>query len=164
MFKNILLLVACVQLTILLQAQVVDNYWYTGYEKVTGPPWGPTTLDFRNNNPSIYFDTARSMNFDFAEASISDSASSILFYTNGVWISNAQHDTMLNGSGINPSTYTTQQAIFLGVGTGLRITGSSLILPFPDHQDQYMLIHETADDIYYPYPSFLYYSIIDSSN
>ena len=140
------------------QAQQVDNYWFVGYEKSSGFPFGPTSLDFKNMSPTISYNIAIDMNFNFTAAFMSDTSSNLLFYTNGVWVANALHDTMQNGFGINPSTYTTQQAID---NDGIRITGAALILPSPNHQNQYYLIHETSDSIDSPYPSYLYYSVID---
>ena len=34
-----------------------------------------------------------------ASSSISDSNGNLLFYTNGIYIANANHDTMMNGNG-----------------------------------------------------------------
>ena len=139
-------------------AQGIDNYWPFGYGIGNALPFGPGAMDFLNGSPTIYFDSLRNMNFDFTAATISDSLGNVLFYTNGIDIANRTGQTMVNGAGLNPSTYTTQQQ---QLNTGLRITAASTILPYPGHQNQYMLIHETGDDLDYPYPSYLYYSIID---
>ena len=62
---------------------------------------------------------------------------------------------MLNGSGINPSNFTSQ------FPDGLTLPQANLIIPFPDDSNKYYLIHSTLDDINNGHASFLYYSTID---
>ncbi len=88
-------------------AQGIDNLWLLGYYSSQPSPFGPSTMDFKNGSPLIYRDTARTMNFDFLETSMSDSTGNILFYTNGVYIVDKTNQTMVNGNGINPSSSTT---------------------------------------------------------
>ncbi len=139
-------------------SQGLSNFWLMGYDYPSSIPWGPSAIDFYNGAPNIYYDSARTMNFNFLESSISDSLGKMLFYTNGVYIANRTGNVMLNGNSINPSTQTTQQELS---NDGLRITSGNIILPYPEQSGLYVMVHETADDIDYPHPSYLYYSIID---
>ncbi|MBK8845566.1 MAG: T9SS type A sorting domain-containing protein [Bacteroidetes bacterium] len=134
----------------------LSNKWILGYESWGGSPFGNVNMDFSNHHfDSAYF-FYRDMNFEFANASICDSNGTLLFYTNGVYIANAQDDTMLNGSGLNPSWYTTQWNYY-----GLKIPQADLIITKPGSDSLYYLFHETNDiDIFYR-PNFLYYSIIN---
>ncbi|MEO8148838.1 MAG: hypothetical protein ABI723_14430, partial [Bacteroidia bacterium] len=117
-----------------------DNYWPLGYHSFTSfPDVGGLTVDFSNNVFNFY-DHPREMWMQFTNASICDDIGNLLFYTNGVYIANAQDDTMLNGSGINPSFYTT--SFYQG---GLRLPQANIILPKPGNDSLYYLFHETKD-------------------
>ncbi len=61
---------------------------------------------------------------------------------------------MLNGSGLNPSQYTSQNQ------DGLNIMQSDIIIPFPDDSMKYYLFHVTLDSATI-IPVRLYYSVID---
>ncbi|MBK6642327.1 MAG: hypothetical protein IPG39_14430 [Bacteroidetes bacterium] len=69
------------------------------------PPFGGIDMDFITGTPVISYVT-RSMEMRKAVSNISDANGNILFYTNGIYISDATGDTMQNGSGLNPSVYT----------------------------------------------------------
>ena len=136
-------------------AQGINNLWLLGYNGSSGIPWGGTNIDFSSGSPVISY-VNRSMNFSTSNGVISDSNGNLLFYTNGVYIANAQNDTMLNGGGLNPSSYTTSY----GYLHGLSIAQGDLIIPFPNDSTKYYLFHLTIDNggalTYY-----FYYSIID---
>jgi WD40 repeat protein len=137
-------------------SQGIDNTWLMGYLCCT-TYFHPMNLEFSSG--SLVIDTVtRNMNFCETNGEICDKSGNLLFYSNGVYIANANNDTMLNGSGLNPADFTTDHKDY-----GLTIPQANLIIPFPDDSMKYYLFHETADD--YPgatYSSFfLYYSIID---
>ncbi|MBK8847269.1 MAG: T9SS type A sorting domain-containing protein [Bacteroidetes bacterium] len=118
----------------------LSNKWLLGYGSTWGYPGGNVNMDFSNGQlDSIYF-YYRDMNFQFANASICDSNGTLLFYTNGVYIANALDDTMKNGSGLNPSWYTTQWKDY-----GLRIQQGAVIIPKPSNDSLYYLFHQTVD-------------------
>ncbi|MBL0103911.1 MAG: hypothetical protein IPP51_09230 [Bacteroidetes bacterium] len=99
----------------------------------------------------------RYMNFDETNAEICDSSGNLLFYSNGIYIANALDDTMQNGSGLNPSDFTTAHTQY-----GLTLPQGNLVIPFPEDSNKYYLFHETSDDRFNTYSSFyLYYSVID---
>ena len=117
-----------------------DNYWPLGYSSYTTDSLlGGMKLLFPNNSATL--DThSRKMSFRFTNATISNDTGQLLFYTNGVFIANALDDTMMNGSGLNPSWYTTQF-----YNTGLRKPQADVIIPMPGNDSLYLLFHETAD-------------------
>jgi hypothetical protein len=134
-----------------------DNYWPLGYSSYTTDSLlGGMKLIFPNNSATL--DThSRKMSFRFTNATISNDTGQLLFYTNGVYIANALDDTMMNGSGLNPSWYTTSFS-----NTGLRIPQAAVIIPKPGDDSLFYLFHSTLD---YPTPlarpRFLYLSTIN---
>ncbi len=138
-------------------SQGIDNLWLLGYD-CCAPYFHPMNLDFSSGTLTI--DTAtRNMNFSETNGVVCDKSGNLLFYSNGVYIANANNDTMLNGSGLNPCYYTTNKSQY-----GLTIPQGNLIIPFPNDSNKYYLFHQTAED--YPIFSYsrnIYYSIIDMS-
>ena len=131
------------------------NLWYMGYPG----GGGGITMDFSSGSMNI-FAQPRIMPFEETIGIISDEQGNFLFSSNGVFIMNANNDTMQNGSGLNPSWYTTQWENY-----GLLIIQGNLIIPIPSDSMRYYLFHETVESPqiigYIPY--HLYYSIIDMS-
>jgi hypothetical protein len=134
-----------------------DNYWPLGYASYSPSPLaGGMSLKFPNNVAQL--DThSRPMWFMYTNAAISNDTGQLLFYTNGVFISNALDDTLMNGSGLNPSFYTTQFS-----NTGLRLPQANVIIPVPDSSNNFYLFHLT-EDIPSPLykPLYLYRSTIN---
>ena len=62
-------------------------------------------MDFNTNPVAIFTDT-RQMNFEITNASICDTLGELEVYTNGLYIADTAHDTITNGSGLNPDPYT----------------------------------------------------------
>ncbi len=141
-------------------SQGISNLWLTGYACGSRPECGVSAT----NLFSGFADTIHSnisMSFMETNANISDSLGNLLFYTNGVYIANSLNDTMLNGAGLNPAPYTSQNSNY-----GLRVKQGNLILPMPGNQSKYYLFHETMylDSTINDYrPLELFYSIIDMS-
>jgi hypothetical protein len=90
----------------------------------------------------------RKMPFKGTEATICDVQGNFLMSTNGIWIANANNDTMLNGSGLNPSSYTSQWAF------GLPMTANTLFLPTFIDTNIYFLIHHTSEPMGSAFPAF----------
>ena len=140
-------------------SQGISNLWLSGYSSGFSG-FGGSNVDFIDGFADTNY-VNREMNFLDCNANISDSLGNLLFYTNGIYIANANNDTMVNGSGLNPSAYTTQQ-----LSEGLRVKQGNLILPMPGNPPIYYLFHETL--LRYPNigdyrVSEMYYSIIDMS-
>ena len=99
----------------------------------------------------------RLINFNCTNGLISNPNGQLLFASNGVFIQNANNDTMQNGSNLNPAFWTTQRG-----SRGLTIPQANLVIPFPGDSTKYYLFHETCDDYSHSFCSFfLYYSIVD---
>ncbi len=141
------------------QNQGINNLWITGYNGWSQTlPFGNTLLDFYTGAPVIIHSYLE-MEFKHTFSSISDAQGNLLFYTNGVYVADATHDTMMNGSGLNPSAYTSNNL------DGLAIPQGALILPLPGSNNLYYVFHSTCDQ---PPLGFcvayqLYYSIVDMS-
>ena len=138
-----------------VHAQGVTTKWILGYDSTNMVTSGKTIIDFSSGQPVSSWNYLQ-MNFGSTNASICDKNGNMLFYTNGVFIANAIGDTMLNGSGLNPSYYTNLYSY-----EGLFVPQGDVIIPFPSDSNKYYLFHETID---YTFLVFnLYYSVIDMS-
>ena len=136
-------------------SQGISNRWVMGYS-CCQPEFGGMDIDFSNDSAEIFI-KQRYMNINCTVGSISDRNGDLLFVSNGIYIANALDDTMQNGSGINPASYTTSRNQW-----GLALPQANLVIPFPDDSTKYYLFHETCDDVGATYATlFLYYSIID---
>ncbi len=152
MKKTIGIVLLCLQCAI-AWAQGYNHAWLMGYGS-----WV--------NKGRIMFDSTgyqfnieqRKMSFLDTQGNISDANGNFLMSSNGVWIANATGDTMLNGSGLNPNSYTNNWSNY-----GLPLSNGNLIVPWPDDTTRYVLFHQTGNyDPNYLYASReLYYSIIN---
>ena len=138
--------------------QGISNIWMGGYgNQIGNPPWGGWKMDFFLGPPVITYEN-RAIDFDVTGTTISDSSGNFLFATNGVTIINKIGDTLQNGTGLSPSTYSSPQWF----GDGLRLPQATLILPLPESTNIYYIFHMTIDTISSPsYAYFFYNSIID---
>lgn len=97
------------------------------------------------------------MNLDITNSFASDSSGNLLFTTNGIYVANANDDTMMNGNGLNPAVFTNNHS-----HNGLTIPQANVIIPSLTNPSQYILFHNTIDDYFNTGASlYLYYSIID---
>ncbi|MFN8152680.1 MAG: T9SS type A sorting domain-containing protein [Bacteroidia bacterium] len=137
-----------------LYAQGFYNHtWLLGSYNFLQDPKG--RIEFSDTG-YVHTGEFRKMSFKGTEATICNSQGDFLMSTNGIWIANANNDTMLNGSGLNPSSYTGQWPF------GLPMTTNAIFLPFPDDSTKYALIHHTCSAMGVGYPSFeLLISIVD---
>lgn len=143
------------------QAQLHDNIWLFGYESYNNVDgWGGSVMDFSNDTLNIYYEY-RDMNLDVTNASICDTAGNLLFYTNGIYIANLEHDTMQNGAGINPGEFADDHQIY-----GYILDQGAMTIAFPESDSLYYLFHTPRD---YPdntvghHSPLLYYTLIDIS-
>lgn len=150
------LILILVMLPLFSFSQGIDNLWMMGYENFSGPPFGGINLDFSSGAPVISYHL-RQINYGDISVTICDSTGNFLFTTNGVYLTNSTGDTMLNGSGLSPSYYTTAVADY-----GLYVPQTALAIPDPASPTKYYLFHNTVDDsVAYAYK--MYYSKIDMS-
>ncbi len=93
------------------------------------------------------------------EGNISDENGNLLMSSNGIFIANATGDTMQDGGGLNPNSFTDSWK-----QDGIPYSYANIIIPMPDDTNKYVLFHQTGN---YNAPVFcsseIYYSIADMS-
>lgn len=118
------------------------------------------------NKGRIVFDTSsytfsveqRKMKFDGTQGNICDANGNFLMSSNGVWIANANNDTMQNGAGLNPGSHVNSYP------DGLYLPNANVIIPFPGDSTKYVLLHHSAESNgIYDVVNQLFYSVIDLS-
>ena len=130
-----------------------NHVWLLGNNPFSGFPNGRIVFD---SSSYIHTPEMRKMSFLGTEATICNSQGNFLMSSNGIWIANANNDTMLNGSGLNPNGVTSNWAF------GLPMTANNMFLPYPGDTTKYLLYHHTATYNGYSYPAYeLYESLID---
>jgi len=134
--------------------QGLNNLWVGGYASSAGPPNGGVDLEFSTGSLEIS-SASRAIWFFRTNANITNEVGELLFSTNGSFIANALGDTMLNGAGLNPSDYTSSWP------WGLHISQGCLILPKPEEQSTYYLLHSTIDDQAASAAQHLYLTVIN---
>jgi len=83
---------------------------------------------------------AHPMSMYIEDAGICDTAGQPLFYSNGIYIANANHDTMLNGSHLNPGVIADTW-----MDWGMPNSQGALVLPDPASGSLYYLFHFHSD-------------------
>jgi hypothetical protein len=142
--------------TVNLSAQRIDSVWPIGYDCCGTFPWGSVNLDFNSGSLNMYT-VQRHMNINVTNSFASDSSGNLLFTTNGIYVANANDDTMMNGNGLNPAVFTNNHVHY-----GLTTPQANVIIPSLTNPSQYILFHNTIDDYFNTGASlYLYYSIID---
>ena len=80
-----------------------NHQWLLGSYNFLQDPKGRLVFD---SISYTHFPEFRKMSFKGTEATICDAQGNFLMSSNGIWIANANNDTMLNGSGLNPNGIT----------------------------------------------------------
>jgi hypothetical protein len=149
--KNQLFIIAMLQIgSIASFGQGYNHQWLLGYD--TWPNKGRAYIDAGFN----FQLEARKMGFTGTEATICDANGNFLISSNGVWVANANNDTMMNGTGLNPGSNVNSWP------DGLLNTYANIILPYPGDSTKYVLFHHT-DTVFgsnYIVPE-LFYTTID---
>jgi hypothetical protein len=133
-----------------------NNVWVSGIY-----PFGGTTTFAPTGIVMDTFD----INFTYrlCNASVCDSLGDLLFYTNGGRVNNRNHQPMDNGDSL---LYNAFWQDYMGAHGDIPINQGALILPYPGHPNQYILINETVGcypDMTDASPRELYYHVIDMS-
>lgn len=116
-------------------AQEYDRNWPLGLVYYF-PAYQQANLVFIGNNVQI--DTVyREIKFSGACSSISDSVGNMRFYSNGCIVANSLNDTMPNGDSLGEPNIC--QSCF---NSGNVIPHGSIIIPYPNHQNQFILFYE----------------------
>ena len=142
-------------------AQVKYDYnWLFGYDTDLGVPGGDgADISFNEDTVSISY-VQRDMYISFTNASISDSLGNLLFYTNGCYIANAEHEMMENGDSLNPGQVHEDQC-----DHGYTAREGVLIIPKPGSLTEFFLFH--LREVYTTENGFsvrgipLYYTTVD---
>jgi hypothetical protein len=116
-----------------LKGQKHDYNWLVGYVATTPhPELGLSMLKFNGNNePIISSEDKGIMDFNQTCAAISDKTGKLAFYSNGCFVANAKHDSLKFGRiGLRQTPYS--------------IIQGALILPYPQKDSLYLVIHQNA--------------------
>ncbi|MEO8150424.1 MAG: T9SS type A sorting domain-containing protein [Bacteroidia bacterium] len=143
-----------------LFGQGKNHNWLIGYTSgidtnvISKRGW----LQFDSNNIIVTPDNFK-MPFLSAQGNISDENGNLLMVSNGCWIADATLDTMQNGGGLNPNSFTSN---WCGTITGIPYWHSNMILPWSGDTTKFVLFHETGDyNVNNSKSSALYYTVID---
>ena len=137
----------------LLSQGYYNHVWLTGNNPFAGFPNGRIVFD---SSGYIHTPEMRPMSFWGTEATICDAQGNFLMSTNGIWIANANNDTMMNGAGLNPGGVTGSWPY------GLPMSSNAVFLPYPGDSTKYVLFHHTAVSNGSYYPAYdLLYTVID---
>ncbi|MBK8584523.1 MAG: T9SS type A sorting domain-containing protein [Bacteroidetes bacterium] len=138
-----LLLGIFILISTICYSQNEGNIWLTGYHG--NPPWqrpyGMSVIDFSSGIADTSYSTAK-MNFNMTCAIVSDSSGRLLFYTNGDFIADATHDTMMNGGELTPGVYATTRGSY-----GFSIPQGDIFIKDPGNPNEYYLFHETITNV-----------------
>lgn len=116
-------------------AQKENNVWMLGNQQ----PNNNCGLDFNSGSPDT-FSVTRNLDFFLLNASICDTSGALLFYTNGQYIANRNHDTLSNSRDFNPGWLTNVYAPY-----GMGLPQGAFIIPRPNHYGQYYVFHESGE-------------------
>ncbi len=138
----------------------LDYIWLLGYDSnLTDLTFGGSILDFNTSPPHAYYKYL-DMNIDVTNASMCDEEGNLLFYTNGIYIANREHEVMLNGDSLNPDPLTLDWR-----DDGYRLYQGVLTLPLPEDASLYYLFHEertwVGDPVYWTLIPHMMYTTID---
>jgi type IX secretion system substrate protein len=149
-----ILFVIALLLPLQLMGQGFNHQWLLGNH----PAWPNIgRLTFTSTSYSLLTEQ-RKMPFKGTQGNISDANGNFLMSSNGVWIANANNDTMMNGGGLNPGVYTSNWP------NGFVLPYANVFLPFPGDSSKYLLFHHAATFNGNAYPAYdLFYSVIDIS-
>lgn len=145
-----------------LFAQKNDNHWIISKKgnNFNHPQGGLVNIEFLTD--SLHITKLYPDNFITEECntSISDNTGNLLFYTNGLTVFHAQHDTMQGSKDFNKGVW-----YYDGHDTDLSFRQSVVILPHPIKSNLYYLFHKNPN-LYdntnsYFQAQFLQYSVVD---
>jgi hypothetical protein len=167
MNKIFVLLLCCISTICVAQLPLDakrDYIWLMGYEGISQVQhFGLMSLQFNPNlqTPTVSFALP---SFDFTNSSIADSTGQLAVYTNGIFIYNRWNEVIAGCDTMSPGHFTD---ILDLRGDGYRCIQGAIILPYPNHDNQYVVFHAKASDnfIFGQTPwiqlSHLYYNTVD---
>lgn len=153
--KGIIPLMIFTALTNFVHSQGYNHTLLLGYLNNTTNDKG--RLNFTDTSVT-YITEVRKIPFDATQGNISDENGNLLMSSNGIFIADATGDTMQNGSGLNPNSFTDDYK-----QDGLPGSYMNIFIPKPGDTTKYILFHQTGN---YFSGSLLssteiYYSVVD---
>ena len=150
--------IACLLLTLPALAQNRSNVWELSYS--TDLAYPNSEMIFSDNTVDTQ-SVSRIMSIFDTNASICDTYGNLLFYTNGLTVSNRNHDTLQNAVNFNPGYATSFYEPY-----GMGISQGALIIPQPESDHHFYIFYVTAEPIFAnnisdTNPLYLSYSVID---
>jgi len=133
-----------------------DSYWNFGYGTF-GSTFGGTELNFNSVPPLVAYITQK-ISLASANASICDTNGNFLFYTNGMYVADANYEIMPNGDTLNPGYFFNYYQ-----GFGYRMPQGVIIIPMPGSNSLFYIIHNKNEysPQYFALGVGSYYSIVD---
>jgi PKD domain len=117
-----------------------DNIWLFGYDSYSQlPGFGRTVIDFTDLNAPYVYREDRDMDFRQTCSIICGTNGEMLFYTNGIYVANSEHEEMENGDSLNPSGWTSS------FPNGLPVSQGIITLPISWNENKYILFHGQLD-------------------
>ena len=135
-------------------AQGRNAVFFMGYHDA--PTSNEARMVFTDTSYSLMLEQ-RSIPFLDTQGNISDENGNLLMSSNGIFIADATGDTMMNGGGLNPNSFTDNFK-----QNGLPIGYANLFLPMPADSNKYILFHQTLSYTTWDSPN-IFYSIVDVS-
>ena len=83
------------------------------------------------------------MSFRAAQGNLADENGNLLMVTNGCWIADATGDTMQNGGGLIPNSFST---IWCDAYSGIPFPQNAIFIPFPSDTNKVMLFHQSGSN------------------
>lgn len=124
-------------LPVVVSAQLTDRLWLGGYNEFPGVAgYGHCMIRLQGDTVAVSPETL-AFNFESTAAVATDTSGQLLFYSNGCSIANRLHQVMPNGAGLNPGEVADQVC----PDPGYIVPQGAMVLPLPDHPEQYYLFH-----------------------
>jgi len=155
LFLQILILFLC--LPILFAQHKNDNIWLLGYtNEDTSTVLGGFSMEFTEESFMISTLKYNIGGVAVSNASICDDTGNLQVYSNGCFIANQKHEVIENGDDINPGDIHEEWCEAIG---SYLSSGSTTILPIPEHPDEYIYFYERFNEDLYT--DGLLYAYID---
>lgn len=100
------------------------------------------------------------MPFMASQGNLSDEGGNLLMVSNGCWIADATGDTMQNGGGLLPNSYST---VWCDAISGIPYPQSSVFVHHPSDTNLVYLLHQSGTSVFNYKSNGLYYTLIDKS-
>jgi Secretion system C-terminal sorting domain len=163
-FKRFILFMVYFNLTVIYisYGQGKNSHFLLGYDTGlfdTNVVSTKADLYFTQNNYTLTPANFK-MPFRAAQANLSDENGNLLMVSNGCWIADATGDTMQNGGGLIPNSYT---ANWCNLTKGIPYPHSAVFVPDPSDSNKIYLLHQSGTNSSNFKSSGLYYSIVDKT-